>query len=270
MRKRPRSTSRGNGRSRKSNKPSTPRTQHVAETRFRGSRSRGQSNSSIAAAMNLGQRLPNKDTFIADSALAAANPYRVLDHEMTLQFISSGPDGASEDQHGVISLIKQGSGATERTGNQAVITAIHINGWVYGTTIQKEGTSVRIVVLYQKEHNGAAALPTSAEVFDAGHHDQPGFGAFRNLDRTGDIQTVADFRMDIPAPGGESTATNQMAVYKHFNINKSGQWPVTYNAVDPALANMTKGVLFIYACQAQTAAEAHIRLAADIRIRFVR
>lgn len=149
--------------------------------------------------------------------------------------VAHGPSAV--DTTGGLALINgcgRGDDLHERTGRRTTIKSIEIRGYNYVTTGSGTDQIHRVVLVLDKQPNGAAM--TIAQLLNSASHLSP-----RNLENRARFQILSDKRWAL-----NSDAAAEPGARKVWKIYRRVNFPVTYNSGDAGtIADITTNSLYV-------------------------
>lgn len=153
-----------------------------------------------------------------------------------------------------INLIAQGTTAAQHIGRKAVMTSVLIRGWL---TLSGTNNGARIVVIYDKETNGA--LPAATDIFSLNDSMSP-----MNLANSDRFIVVADKRPFVENQGfGPTPTTGEWEIYRKMRL------PIQFNDTTTAtITAINTGSLLVCTCL-NDAAQTVPSQETHTRVRFI-
>lgn len=149
----------------------------------------------------------------------------------------------------------QGSDATNRIGRKLVMKSCLIRGTFSMAATSTGGSPIRLVLVYDKQANGAQ--PATTDVFLADN-----FSSQNNLNNRDRFVILSDFISDPIAAAGNYSVGFKM--YKKLNLE------TMFNGTNGGtIADITSGSLYLFMCQNGSIGTAAPSLNIRTRVRFV-
>lgn len=161
--------------------------------------------------------------------------------------------------------IAQGDGQSERIGRKAVISSVHMEGYLEmdpGSVISDSTNMVRIAVVLDKQANGS--VPGFQDIWRLAGLSM---NQFRNLEKSSRFKVLFDKRYVLrPQVAGNGTAVDVGQWLAPIKFHKRVNIPVEYSGITNSVSSIVNNNLLVFACRESAASEP--RIVYNWRIRY--